>query len=95
MSGGSWDYLTYKVDEAADRLIASANARRRALGKHVRLVAKALHDIEWNDSGDGAANEPGSIDAVLNHRGALLSTIKEEAAELRRILDEIVNDASR
>lgn len=52
MSGGSWDYLTFKIDEAGVRLEQQKSPLRRAFGQHMRLVAKAMYDIEWVDSCD-------------------------------------------
>jgi hypothetical protein len=52
MSGGSWDYLYRRVEDAADRLRCSNDPLRRALGAHLHDVAEALHAIEWVDSAD-------------------------------------------
>lgn len=62
MSGGSWDYFCFKCDEAADSLCHQKSALRRALGNHMHLVAKAMKDIEWADSGDTA--EGSDIEAI-------------------------------
>lgn len=80
MSGGSWDYLTFKVDEAADRLCASECPLRRAFGKHVRLVGKALYDIEWVDSGDKSnGDERSAIELVLGQSSKALEIIEARA----------------
>ena len=52
MSGGSYDYLYHKVEEVADQLDGDRSPLRRAFAEHLHKVAKALHDIEWVDSGD-------------------------------------------
>jgi len=62
MSGGSWDYFTFKADEVAGRLEEEKSPLRRALGQHMRLIARALYDIEWVDSGD--KGEGDDIDAI-------------------------------
>ena len=66
MSGGEWDYVYGKFYDVAVRLAESKSPLRRALGNHIELIAKAMHDIEWVDSGD---TEPGSereaIEAVF------------------------------
>jgi hypothetical protein len=54
MSGGSMDYLYQRVEDVADELQRSPNPRRAIFGHHLALVAKALHDIEWVDSGDSS-----------------------------------------
>lgn len=52
MSGGSWDYCFHKLDEIVARLRTCKSPYRRALAEQLALAAKALHDIEWVDSGD-------------------------------------------
>lgn len=68
MSGGSWDYFFYKLQEVADRLICeSANPLRVAFGRHLSKCSKALRAIEWFDSGDnGPDDEIEPIQACLN-----------------------------
>ena len=66
MSGGSWDYVFYKFDDVAEKLLAEQSPARRSLGKQIQLIAKALHDIEWVDSGDyGEGDDEAAIDAAL------------------------------
>lgn len=66
MSGGSWDYVYGKVQDAAESLQQSPDALRRAFGNHLILCAKAMHDIEWVDSCDyGKGQERPAIEAVL------------------------------
>ena len=68
MSGGSMDYLCYKVEEA---FFLHGTLERKAFRKHLQLVAEALKAIEWNDSGDGADNEEELIRRCLG-KGAVL-----------------------
>ena len=75
MSGGSWDYLYGKVSAAADRILAEElneecwhppverSYLREQFANHLELVAQALHDIEWVDSGDCS---PGSEIEAIN-----------------------------
>lgn len=93
MSGGSWDYLCYKVQDAAERLGEERSVHRRALGKHLLLVAEALHDIEWVDSSDRAkGSELPAIMKVLGPSGdeEALKLLKQDAEalieELRRLI---------
>ncbi len=78
MSGGSYNYAFRYVDEMADDIQARINVRDRdprnsardelrlAFARHLRLVAKAMHDIEWVDSVDLALiDEAIAIAAVL------------------------------
>jgi hypothetical protein len=82
MSGGSWEYLYARVNEAAERLQGDRNLARRAFGRHLLVVAAALKAIEWVDSGDRSAPEDElAIAAVLSP--ALMA--KEAASELREV----------
>ena len=67
MSGGSWDYITFRIDEVADRLKGEKDPLRRLLGERVSLLAKVMHDIEWVDSGDKSdGDEIEAIKAFLS-----------------------------
>ena len=82
MSGGSWEYFTFKAAEVADKLETEKSPLRRALGQHMRLIAKAMYDIEWVDSGDkGEGDEIAAIKAVF-----------EDTAEAREI-EVLLRDA--
>ena len=93
MSGGSMDYLTYKVDEAADQLTNKNNTPlQRALGEHLRKVAKALHDVEWVWSGDyGRGDEEEAIRAVLGDATPerVMDVLQVDAAELIKQLQKL------
>lgn len=67
MSGGSLDYVCYKVSDAADSLESRAKTiQQLAFAKHLRLVGDALHDIEWVLSGDyGKGDEVEAIAKVI------------------------------
>ncbi|HYF55874.1 MAG TPA: hypothetical protein VEA41_16590 [Salinarimonas sp.] len=84
MSGGSYDYLYHRIDDAADEIekntrphqpdpaarvydrparrylsaeesaeiLASLEGERLWFAELLRLVGRAMHDIEWVDSGD-------------------------------------------
>lgn len=87
MSGGSMDYLYRKVQEAAEWQAERGDARRRAFGRHLLLVAKALHDIEWVDSCDSSAgSEHAAIEKVLGGQCAAL-VLEEAGNRLRSELD--------
>lgn len=62
MSGGSWDYFSCQLNDVAYRLKntqpeTSEAALRRALGELLSRAAKALHKIEWVDSGDNSEGD--------------------------------------
>ena len=63
MSGGSMEYLYSRVQTAH---FAEDTPLRKAFRRHLILVAEALHDIEWVDSGDyGPGDEDAAIRACL------------------------------
>lgn len=82
MSGGSMDYLSYKVEGAAFR---ENTPERKAFRLHLRKVAKALHKIEWNDSGDGADGESEAIRACTGD-GPVLDVAIDDAHEAAKVL---------
>jgi len=66
MSGGSYDYVYHKI---ADITIEKTrdNKRRLLFQNLLKLVADAMHDIEWVDSCDyGEGEENKALDAVFN-----------------------------
>lgn len=84
MSGGSMQYLYQRV---RDTEFALDTPLRRAFARHLRLVAEALHDIEWVDSGDTSpGDEDRAIRACLGDAGALAAMIElaEESIEVLR-----------
>ena len=81
MSGGSMNYLYSRIEWEAD--FETDTPERIAFAEHLKLVAKALHDIEWVDSCDyGVGDENEAIRACLAG-GAKLRAAAEEA---RRVL---------
>lgn len=89
MSGGSKDYLSYKVESANFR---ENTVLRRAFRKHLEKIATALHEIEWADSGDtspGNKNELAAIRACLTPESELRQA-KEELAQAIQTADELV-----
>jgi hypothetical protein len=93
MSGGALDYAYGRVRDTAYELIRqSTNSHQKALGRHLLLIAEALHDVEWVLSGDYAeGDEIDAIQKVLpEHR--LLDSVLEDARvaylELGKLLKE-------
>lgn len=64
MSGGSYDYLYYKMSDAG-RILSQYNQPdyRRAFGALMIKCADAMHDIEWVDSDD--KSEGDDKDAIM------------------------------
>jgi hypothetical protein len=79
VSGGSWDYVYRHVEDAAERMETEARATMRPgsrptlraeFAAHLRLVAAALHDVEWVDSCDyGPGDDVDAIRACLSSLG--------------------------
>lgn len=98
MSGGSWEYLYLRLEDAANRLLTDRAPERRALGRHLQLMATALHDIEWVDSCDyGRGDDRKAIDAALGSaaRELVLAEVVTDAKAVREQLDRAIDAASR
>ena len=89
MSGGSMNYIYSKLEYEAT--FTADTPERRAFAKHLKLVVKALHDIEWVDSGDyGPGDETAAIRACLGDARILQATLemaKEAVATLQAEID--------
>lgn len=94
MSGGSWDYISFKVEETAERLCSSSADTscyllRRALGKQLLQIGNALHNIEWVDSSDYApGDEREALEACFKEPGAQVEA-RELLADLERLKEEV------
>ena len=84
MSGGSYDYLYNKIEDAAHQIgrghkEGETAMLRLAFADHLLLVADAMHAVEWVDSGDyGSGDEDDAIRACLAP-GVVLAKATEEA----------------
>lgn len=67
MSGGSYNYLYDKINAAADNITNRNNSyHREKFSNLLRLVADAMHNIEWVDSCDyGPGDENAAIEACF------------------------------
>lgn len=84
MSGGSMNYVYSRLE--CDATFSENTPERRAFAKHLKLVIKALHDIEWVDSGDyGPGDDSEAIRACLAP-GAVLDAAVEAAHAARKEL---------
>lgn len=72
MSGGSYDYCYHRVEEFAENMCSKElDPRREAFRKVLKLVAEAMRDVEWVDSGDYSTGaEHDAIDKLLIGLGA-------------------------
>lgn len=86
MSGGSLDYVCFKVDDAADTISRRADGPlHKAFAAHLVKVAKALHDIELNFSGDtGPGDDHAAILACISAddvRQSAIDAIRKAVAD--------------
>ena len=92
MSGGSYDYLYSRIEDAAHQVArSSATPLRRAFAEHLRLVAIAMREVEWVDSHD---NAPGTEDAAIRAclaPGAEIDAAREALAEAMREAREVLD----
>ena len=95
MSGGSWEYLCYKVQDAAHSLCQEKCNHRKAFGKHLKLVAEALHDIEWVDSSDyGPGDEIKSIMKCIGPQDVLNSSV-DDVREMIKKLENLISEIDK
>lgn len=95
MSGGHYDYACYMFGDFVEEFKKNLNndPLRIAFCEHLEKIGKAMHDIEWVDSGDyGAGDEHESIKACLLPTG-LDETVKHNlrimAQKLAQIADPV------
>lgn len=97
MSGGDWNYIYSRVEDVGERLRREEQPERKALGRVVMALAKALHDIEWVDSGDYAPGEERAAIAAVFEAAhgdpdkANLAVLVDEAKELRAQLQQHID----
>lgn len=85
MSGGRYNYIQFKMEDVAESLMDKNNtALQRAFGKHLKLVADALHKIDYVKSGDcSEGDEVEDIAKVLGStKWAEWEIIEQDAKEL-------------
>lgn len=93
MSGGSMNYIYSKLEY--EGTFREDTPERKAFAKHLKLVCKALHDIEWVDSGDyGEGCENQAIRACLSD-AAVLNEAIEMAQEARDRLSALIDKARK
>lgn len=94
MSGGSYDHLYYKIEDAAMRLMKPHEpSYRRAFGELIYRCALAMKDVEWVDSGD---KSPGDDEAAIMRcifpqdvMGCSLERAQEIMEELKELIEEV------
>lgn len=67
MSGGQYEYIYQRIAEINICTNGTSSFKRVVFQQLLQLVAEAMHDIEWVDSGDySEGDEARAIDACLN-----------------------------
>ena len=95
MSGGSLDYVCYKVDDAIDTIEKRATTvLQKAFAKHLKDVAKALHDLEWVYSGDYSdGHDVEALRKVVNKEMELEAATNDARTALKQLQDVLALDA--
>ena len=82
------NYLYSKLEY--DTNFIENTIERRAFAKHLKLVAKALHDIEWVDSSDyGPGDDAEAIRACLSNAVILQAAIDDAQQAIKALQAEI------
>ena len=87
MSGGSYEYLCFKMQEAALKLMKrDQSAYRKAFGELMMKCSKAMHDIEWVDSFDlGPGDDEKAIMECIEFSDVMKCEIEEAMQTLARL----------
>ena len=95
MSGGSLDYVCYKLDDAIDTIEKRATTvLQKAFAKHLKDVAKALHDLEWVYSGDYSdGDDVEALRKVVNKEMELEAATNDARIALKQLQDVLALDA--
>jgi hypothetical protein len=82
MSGGSYDYAFYRVDDMADAMESRPMTPiRKAFITHLRKVAGAMKAVEWADSSDTSQESADEAMRALLHPSCELNAAYELALE--------------
>jgi hypothetical protein len=89
MSGGSLDYVCYKLDDAIEVIERRATTVLQiAFAAHLKDVSKALHDLEWVFSGDySEGQEVESLRKVINKEMELKAATEQAEFALKQLKD--------
>ena len=95
MSGGSLDYICYKLDDVIDTVESRAKTvLQKAFAAHLRDVSKALHDLEWVYSCDYSdGDEVAALRKVVNKQMELEAATKQAEIALLQLKNVLCKDA--
>lgn len=77
MSGGSWDYLCYRIVDLTDDLRSENFDDAKNIFEELYSLSKAMHDIEWVDSCDYSSGD--ELAAIKDFLGKDFSRLVEKA----------------
>lgn len=96
MSGGSWGYFYFQLEEIAEKLAVEKCPHRKMFAAHLQKCANALRSIEWVDSGDyGAGAEIKDITKCFNTEpvsGVVAEHLMEHQKSVEKMLTLIAAD---
>lgn len=97
MSGGSYDYIEWKVRACADEMQRrhATEPHVVALARHLDDLAELLHRVEWADSGDTAWDD--ALDDDIRRFvgiGAVLDASMRMAREAHAALTDALDRAT-
>ena len=89
MSGGSLDYVCYRLDDAIEVIERRATTvLQTAFAVHLKDVSKALHDLEWVLSGDyGDGDDVEALRKVVNKQMELEAATNDARTALKQLQD--------
>jgi len=95
MSGGAYEYLCFKLEDVASRVKGNNDhpAIRRRISEYLKCLGNIMHEVEWEDSGDGgdwikvrkelrAIEKLGKLDEVKLDKARKFDMIKEIVEEI-------------
>ncbi len=94
MSGGSLDYVYFKVESAAHDIAREPFTNKipelKAFKDHLIKVAEVLHDVEWFLSGDYTEETMlKSIKELLSDEQVLRSVVEEAEEALSKLTKQL------
>lgn len=89
MSGGSLNYVYSAVSDAASQIAADERPEYAAFGQHLKLVAKALHEVEWEYSCDTGKGDALKAIAEAMHSNLNVLSLYEVLKDIRVAVSDL------
>lgn len=93
MSGGSLDYIEFKIEECADAISGKRpnDYLMQALANHLYKLKDVLHAVEWDLSNDASLTEQDRKDiSDLIGTGKEMGCAIEDAKRIRDELNKLI-----